>query len=200
MNRHRDNKLGVYSFSCIANQRIKKDACPRTAYIRENVLFDVIVTTIRRETESVIGKNLRLKQCDGKIAERREAVVQEITKLRQKAENSRKFLTSLLESFNNGIITRTEYLEMKSGYSEEIQSAVERVQELQALQGALENQMGCYNSLADRLAAVDNDTSLSSLLVDQLIERVTVNSPTDVTVKFRFESGFEQLMEVLEDE
>ena len=57
-----------------------------------------------------------------------------------------------------------------------------------------------YASLADRIAAVNGDTKLSALLVDQLIERVTVNGPDDISVQFTFESGFERVMEVLENE
>ena len=55
-------------------------------------------------------------------------------------------------------------------------------------------------SMADKLAAVDKDTTLSALLVEQLIERVTVNGPDDVSVKFSFEGGFERVMEVLGNE
>ena len=200
MNRHRDNKLGVYSFSCIANQRIKKDACPRTAYIREDALFHIILTIIRQEAENVVGKNLQLKQHSGKIAMQREATEKEISQLRQETEKNRKFLTGLLESFNTGILTRAEYLEMKESYSQEINAALQRVQQLQIQQKELESQMERYCCLADRLAAVEHDTALSSLLVNQLIERATVNGPSDVSIKFRFESGFEQLMEVLKDE
>ena len=57
-----------------------------------------------------------------------------------------------------------------------------------------------YATIADRLAAVSEDTALSALLVDQLIERVTVNGPNDISVRFTFESGFERVMEVLADE
>ena len=200
MNRHRDNKLGVYSFSCIANQRIKKDVCPRTAYIREDTLFHIILTIIQQEAENVVGKNLQLKQHSGKIAMQREATEKEISQLRQETEKNRKFLTGLLESFNTGILTRAEYLEMKENYSQEINAALQRVQQLQIQQKELESQMERYCCLADRLAAVEYDTALSSLLVDQLIERVTVNSSSDVTIKFLFESSFEQVMEVLKDE
>ena len=57
-----------------------------------------------------------------------------------------------------------------------------------------------HTSMADKLAAVGKDTALSALLVDQLIERVTVNGPDDVSIKFSFEGGFERVMEVLENE
>lgn len=54
-----------------------------------------------------------------------------------------------------------------------------------------------YTSMADKLAAVNKDTALSTLLVDQLIERITVISPEHVSIQFSFESGFECVKEVL---
>lgn len=49
-------------------------------------------------------------------------------------------------------------------------------------------------------AAVDKDTALSARLVNQLIGRVTVNGPEDVSIDFAFESGFDRVMEVLGNE
>ena len=89
---------------------------------------------------------------------------------------------------------------MSEDYSQAIHAAIERVQQLQSQQKALENQMEQYISLADRLAAIDENTALSTLLVDQLIERVTVNGPNNVSIQFRFENCFEQLMEVLKND
>ena len=88
---------------------------------------------------------------------------------------------------------------MKADYTQKIKMAVLRVQQLQSKQKALENQMERYTDIAKRLAAVSEDTALSALLVNQLIDCVTVNSAEDIDVKFKFESGFERLMEVLED-
>ena len=104
------------------------------------------------------------------------------------------------ESFIKGILTRAEYLEMQEDYSRKISGAVERVQQLQTRQSELERQMERCTSMADKLAAVDKDTVLSSLLVNQLIERVTVNAPDDVSIDFAFESGFERVLEVLGNE
>jgi len=96
--------------------------------------------------------------------------------------------------------TKAEYLEMRENYSREIKGAVERVQQLQIRQAELERQVKRCTSMADKLAAVDKDTALTALLVDQLIERVTVNGPEDVTIDFAFESGFERIREVLADD
>ena len=89
---------------------------------------------------------------------------------------------------------------MKADYSQKIENAVLRVQQLQSEQKTLEKQMERYADIAGRLAEIGADTTLSARLVDLVIERVIVNSANDIDVKFKFESGFEQLMEVLADE
>ena len=147
-----------------------------------------------------MGESLRLKRCDGKIAAQKAVVDKEIAELRQQTVKQKDLLAGLYESFVKGILTRAEYLEMQEGYNQKISSAVERVQQLQAKQSELEQQMEHYTSMADKLAAVDKDTALSALLVNQLIQRVTANRPNDVLIDFAFESGFDRIREVLADE
>ena len=147
-----------------------------------------------------MGEALRLKQCDGKIAAQKVQVDQEIAELGRQTQKNKAIRAGLYESCVKGILTRAEYLEMQEDYSRKINTAVERVQQLQVRQAELERQMERHTSMADKLAAVDKDTALSALLVDQLIERVTVNGPDDVSIKFSFEGDFERVMEVLENE
>ena len=188
-----------YIYHCISNDRIGRGACEANVLLRETDLFDTILTIIRQQAEAVMGNSLRLKQKSGTLAAQKAAVDQEITSLRQQTGKNRTFLTGLYESFITGILTRTEYTEMKADYERKITDAMERVQQLEGRQAELERQTADYFTLADRLAAVGADTSLSALLVEQLIERVTVNSKEDISVVFRFESGFNRVAEVLAD-
>ena len=148
----------------------------------------------------MVGESLRLKQCDGKIAAQKAQVDQEIAELGQQTQKNKAIRAGLYENFVKGILTRAEYLEMQEGYSRKISGAVERVQQLQTRQSELERQVRRYTSMADKLAAVDKDTALSSLLVNQLIKRVTVNGPDDVSIDFSFDGGFERVREVLGNE
>ena len=125
---------------------------------------------------------------------------QEINELGHQAQKNKALLAGLYESFVKGILTRAEYLEMQADYTQKISGAVERVQQLQVRQAELERQMEHYTSMADKLAAMDKNTTLSALLVNQLIERVTVNGPDDISIKFSFDGGFERVMEVLGNE
>lgn len=200
-NLHRQrHQCGYYVYHCISNDRIGKGACEAKVYVREPDLFNAILTIIRQKAEVVMGEALRLKRCDGKIAAQKAQVDQEIAELGREMQKYKALRAGLYESFVKGILTRAEYLEMQEDYSQKISGAVERVQQLQTRQSELERQVQRYTSMADKLAAVDKDTALSSLLVDQLIERVTVNGPDDVSIDFAFESDFERVMEVLGNE
>lgn len=163
-------------------------------------MFSTIITIIRQKAEVVMGEALRLKQCDSKIAAQKAQVDQEIDELGRQMQKNKVIRAGLYENFIKGILTRAEYLEMQEDYSQKISGAVERVQQLQTRQSELERQMERYASMADKLAAVDKDTALSALLVNQLIERVTVNGPDDVSINFSFDGGFERVMEVLGNE
>lgn len=198
---HRQRSHGRYFYRCISNDRMGEGSCTGgIIHLPEPDLFDAILTIIRQEAEVVMGEALRLKRCDNKIATQKAQVDQEIAELGRQTQKNKTIRAGLYENFVKGILTRAEYLEMQEDYSQKISGAVERVQQLQTRQSELERQMECCTSMADKLAAVDKDTALSALLVEQLIERVTVNGPHDVSVKFSFEGGFERVMEVLGNE
>lgn len=200
-NLHRQRSRGLYFYRCIANDRMGVEFCSGgISHLSEKRLFDAILTIIRKHAEVVMGTHTRLKQQDYKIAAQKAEMTTEISKLQKETERNRVFLTSLYENFVTGILTGTEYHEMKADYTQKIEMAVLRVQQLQNEQKTLETQMERYTDIVERLAAVGTDTALSALLVDQLIECVTVSSAEEVHVKFKFESGFERLMEVLENE
>lgn len=197
---HRERHGGNYFYRCISNDRIKKDACPRSVSVREDRLFQTILTIIRKEAEVVMGNSLRLQQSGGKLEQDKAEISREISKLRQSAADSRKYLTGLYENFVSGILTAEEYHTMKANYEGTIATAAQRVRELQYQQAERTAQVADYISMADRLAGISKDSKLSALLVEQLIERITVNGPEDIVIQFRFESGFERVAEVLADE
>lgn len=200
LHRQRRHWNGNYFFHCISNDRIAKDACDGNISIEETDLFQTILTIIRQEAETVIGKNLRLKHQDTKLAAQKTEVDKEIVKLRQETASNRGYLTSLYENLVTGILTSDEYRSMKAGYEKKITAAMERMQQLQEQQAELEKQVNSYSSLAEKLAKIDGDTALTARLVDQLIERITVNGPEDISIRFRFDSGFERIAEVLANE
>ena len=197
-NLHRQKSHGRYFYRCITNDRLGKDACPGDIrYLKEAELFETILTIIRQKAGVVMGSGLYLKRQDSKIVAQKAAVDREISQLRGETEKNQTLLKGLYENFVTGILTRAEYLELKEDYSGRVRAAVERARELQARQRKLEALVKDCASLADKLAAAEKDKALTARLVEQVIERVTVSGPGDVSIQFRFEDSFVRLVRSL---
>lgn len=187
----------TYNFHCISNSRIQNGACPGNVCISERKLFDAVLGIIRKEAEVVMGNEILLKQKDEKIAAKKAAAAREIQTIQREAERNRTFMASLYESLMTGVLDGEEYREMKAGYERKIGEYMERVRALQKELSELDEQAARYVSLADRLAELDRNPVLTAQLVEETIERVTVNSSTDITIDFKFQSSFDRLLEVI---
>lgn len=195
LQRHRHE--GGYLYYCIANSSIERGACKKYTSINEAKLFKLIISIIRRKAEAVLGNELRMKGPTGTLSDELDRIENEARKLSQEAVTAKKFMSRLYESLVSGLLTQDEYLEMKSGYEKKVEESLGEIQRLKERQSTLESQVKEYANLADMLSKVDASTELTAQLIDALIERITVNGPEDISIDFRFESGFDELMEVL---
>lgn len=131
-NLRRQRSHGRYFYRCISNDRMGKGSCTGGIIrVPEPDLFDSILMIIRKKAEVVMGEALRLKQCDSRIAAQKVQVDQEIAELGRQTQKNKTFRADLYVNFVKGILTRTEYLEMRENYSRKISGAMERVQQLQ---------------------------------------------------------------------
>ena len=190
----------TYNFHCITNSRVQTGGCPGNVCISERKLFDAILQIIRKEAEVVMGNELLLKQKDEKIAARKAAAAREIKSVQREAERNRSFMASLYESLMTGVLDSEEYSQMKGSYERKIAECLERVQTLQREISELDNQASQYISLADRLKELERNPVLTAQLVEETIERVTVNSSTDIRIDFKFRSSFDRLLEVISND
>lgn len=198
MNRRRDNNKR-YVYYCLANSRVAKDACAADTRIYENELFDIILKIVHKEAEVILGNDYYRREADSRTAARKAETERRIEDLRRETARNRSFMTGLYENFVSGVLTASEYHDMKREYEVRIEQAEQTVRELMESQTELEEQLEQYTSLADRLESLTPDSTLTAQLVDKLIQRVTVNSKTDVSIDFVFNNGFERLHEVMQD-
>lgn len=198
---HRQRWQGRYYYRCISNAWMGKGSCPNgVRRLPESDLFDAILAIIRREAEAAAGNSLRLKQRDKKYAVQRTEIERKIANLNREAEKARSYQVGLYQNFVAGVLTREEYAELKEGYSRKICQTVDHVRQMQEQQSFLERQSKEYFTLAERLDAAGKNAVLTASLVDQTIERITVDSPCDVTIRFRFADTFAKLLEALDDD
>ncbi|NBK80093.1 recombinase TnpX [bacterium D16-76] len=197
LHRHRDQNTGNYYYYCLSNYRVGKGACKGKVFLKENSIFRAIMALVKKKAEALMGDALFLKEQNHKVVAQKKTADAEIAALQKEGEKNRKFVAGLHEAYVSGLLTRDEFLEMKAGYSQKFDYAVAHVQQLQERKSKLERQAKEYTSLAALLAKIDGNTELTAQLVDALIDRITVNGPEDIVLDFRFESGFDELMEVL---
>ena len=196
---HRQKCHGQYVYHCISNTRIAKGACEAGAFLYETELFETIIASIRQEAAVVLGNDLRLRQKDSAIAARKKAVEQQIIALQKEAESVRSYLAGLYENYISGVLSKSEYLEMKAGYENRTGEMVEQIRTLREKLETLERKRSDYASLASKLASVGKNTALTSALVNGVIEQITVNGADDISIRFSFRDAFAEVMEVLED-
>ncbi len=198
---HRRRERDRYFYRCITNDTVAPNTCRSgISGFSETKLFEMILEIIQQEAETVVGNSLRLKRRDENLAAQKAEVTLEISRIRRETEKNRAYQATLFQNFSDGVLTKTEYMELKEGYNRKISEAAERIQQLMERQSALERQLKQYFTLAERLASVNKDTALTAALVEQVIARVTISGPEDVSIQFRFAGEFENLMEALGDD
>ena len=157
--------------------------------MREESLFDVILTIIRKEVEALVENGCKLMQ-SGTATELKLKMKKEIARFQQEMERDRKYLIRLYEDFVTGILTTAEYTELKTGYEQKIKAATSRSQQLLEQQKELEVQMTTYIELSDWLASVGDDMTLTGELLNRLVDRIVVYDQNNISVHFKFRDEF----------
>lgn len=197
----RQRHSGRYYYGCLSNNQVGKGFCNKgVRCLSEDNLLSAVLTVLQKEAKIVIGNSQRLKLRGGWAASQKAEAECEIAELSSEIKRKRADRRNLYQSFVSGLIGEREYMASKERYNQEIHQAAERVRVLRERQCLLEHQIEEYFALVDQLAAVKRRTKLTADLVERMIERVTVNSPEDISVQFRFSDVINGLMEVPGDE
>lgn len=193
---HRQKSHDRYFFRCISNDRIGTDACPGDIRVLpEETLISAVLSIIQEQAAVIMGNGYRLKR-SSKAAE--QSAAKEIARLQQEAERDRKYLISLYEHFVSGVLSKTEYTELKTGYEQKIKAVTSRSQQLLEQQKELKMQMTNYIELSDWLASANGNMTLTSDLMDRLVDRIVVHSSQEISVHFKFKDEFREIIEVSE--
>ena len=192
---HRQRSHDRYFFRCISNDRIRKGSCPGDIRVLpEDELISVILDIIQKQASIIINNGCWSKR-NGKVAEQSAAIGKEIARLQQETERDRKYLISLYEHFVSGVLSKTEYTELKTGYEQKIKAATSRSQQLLEQNRSLERDLNDYIELSDRLASLKGDITLTGDLIGRLVERIVVYDEQNISVHFKFRDGFGKVVQ-----
>ncbi len=192
---HRQKSRDQYFFRCISNDRIGPGTCPGDIRVLpEDDLIATVLTIVRKEAAVIMGAGYRLKQ-NGETFTLKADLKKQISLLCQEIERDRKYLISLYENYVSGILYKAEYTELKTGYEQKIRAATVRSQQLSERKRNLEKNLNDYIELADWLASANGNMTLTSDLIDRLVDRIVVYSALEIAVYFKFKDEFGEVLE-----
>ena len=193
-NLYRQRFLGahdaVYTYRCPTRYQGKQHI---EIHIREKQLINIIMTILNKHAKVMTGLSITKIQSKNRLSEQCKMINCKISDNIARLKILDKVIKSLYENLSNGIISQDEYKEFGDKYTEE-------ANELKAENVALKEQIcnleieysKCITA-SEHLLEVVSKGSLTSQLVDALIERIEVMDNDNVNIMFKFEDEFKKL-------
>jgi hypothetical protein len=188
MHRHRQNKDGVYWFRCQSQIDIKKDACVQVS-VKESELKTEILALLHKQSEAVLGKFIRIEKAN--IAANEYST--ELRTINTELNGTGRYLKSLYESLIVGIIDADEFKQMKTDYEAKIAALSERADEIRGNSREAENTAVEYRDLIDAVSASLHDETLTSEIIDRLVDKILVRQDKSVEVYFKYADEFKEV-------
>ncbi len=186
----------VYAIHCLSKSRISKDSCPGV-FIYEDSLLDSLADMLQEALNTALGTYcLSLEEQPQQAAERTE-LRDKITSRRQEIQRLRGIVRSLYENLVQGVLTKDEYFDYKEKYESKIADIALEVEQLEDCLRTMDAQIEQYRALSRDAENIKADRELTTALIDRLIDRIEVSQDKQITVYYRFQSEFENYVEVL---
>ena len=183
-------------YYCLTKSRVNRSACPGVLIFEEKLL-SMLLDVLLEAMEAILGQYALLLEDDSALDLKKAGLKDELTRCNSDLKRSRDIVGGLYENLVKGIISNSEYLEMRSTYGAKVARLEVEQQRLEKELRTLEMQVTNYSRLAKDAAEVKANRQLTVELLNRLVERVDIWPDKHIQVKFLFESEFAQCSEVL---
>ncbi|MDD4509443.1 MAG: recombinase family protein [Oscillospiraceae bacterium] len=181
----------VYIYHCLTNSRVAKDSCLGVT-IREDKLLPVLLDIMQTQMETTLGQYALLLADDEQREKKRQAVSTKLGVCRQDIAQYRSRIRGLYENLVQGVISSEEYFSFKKQYEAKISDAENELNLLERNSKTIELQQKRQKGLSNNLCDIRKKPELTAALIDRLIERIEVSHDKQISVRFRFQSEFEE--------
>lgn len=179
------NSKKEYLFHCITNYRIKKGSC-EGVFIKQKDLFEKIIFLFHKKRNWFLEQEHSLQQQIQFMQKKINLWKQQQAELEMQMNEKRLYLQTLYESLVDGVITQSEYKEMRENYQSKIENLLSKITCLEEIQQY--NNQKIENIL--KLKEVFQSTQISEItkeFAEQFIKRIEVSSDNIITVAFYFD-------------
>ena len=187
--KRKSNNFGdTYWFRCESQVKYGKDTCTVVS-VREADLKTEVMTIINRFSEAILGKFIRIEH----EAESSDNITGELREVNKDIDNAGRFLRSLYENMVNGLLTKSEYTQLKTDYETKIKLLSDKADEIRNRKYKLKELASEYRDLSEAVSTVVSDNKLTSEIINRLIDKIVVQPDKSFEIFFLFKDEFAEV-------
>ena len=190
----RERRKTKFSFVCYVSKSVSSQACTQKV-IREADLHTALYTYIRCEITLAVDMNRIITELQNqKSYQHQQGILdKQISALKRKLEQNRRFRGSLREDFKDEILTEQDYTTMKADYDNEKEQLQQSLNALLAEQTKQNATMSSDNKWVSEFRRFESEEQLSAGMVSALVKQIRVYDDGRIEVVLRYRDELENL-------
>lgn len=180
----------VYRFHCLSNSRTARGSCEGVS-IKEDELLSAVTAILEKKLAAILDGSVSLLRLENRQTKMRSKLKADISAHRSEIEKCRKLIRGLYENLVQNVLTKAEYLEMKTAYEERISVLSAGIAECEKSLADMDAQLEQYKKVEQDAKSLEHDRTLTAALIERLIGRIDVSHDKEINVSFRFNDEFE---------
>ena len=190
-----------YVYYVCGKNKADRDQCSKHS-IREDVLDMAVLATIRRQIEVILDMDRALQDMERLAWERFEikkidasiAIQEEII------EKNNELRMGTYEDFQAGILTRDEFVSVKSEFTARIAESQKAIERLTQSKSEIQQGLSEQQSWLNQFKEYENISDITRRVIVSLVERILVFEGNEIEVVFRYKDQLADIMAFLENQ
>lgn len=187
-----------YYYACSTYVRRSRELCSKHT-IRNDKLEEAVLETIKLQISLVIDADKVIREISKskRFNYKMDTISNNIDRQEKELEKYRKLKKSVYEDWKLGVIQENEYFEYVKGYDNKIYELDNALKKLYLEKSTASNDDRYENDWVEKFIANRNIKELSKEVVDDLVEDIYVHEDGNITIKFKFQDEYQNVIEYI---
>lgn len=187
-------------YVCGAN-KADRTVCSKHS-IREDILNTAVLTTIRQQIEVILDLDRALQDIERLTWERFEIrkIDANIETQKQIIRKNNELRLGIYEDLQAGILTKDEFVSMKSEFTARIADAQKIIEQLTQSKSEIQQGLSAQQSWLAQFKEYENISEITRRVIVSLVERINVYEGSEIEVVFRHKDQFADIVAFLAEQ
>lgn len=188
-----------YTYKCPTNLEHGKVACSQKG-IRAEDLDNAVRHTIRKQMEVFLdgGKVLQKLNALNEKGQKNSEVIR-INQIEVQIEKKQNLIASLYIDFQEGILTRDEYIYAKNTYWDELEKLYREVEEIRSISDKTEEINSGIEKWNHFMNEYNQSEGISKTMVESLIKEMRIYADGRISIEFKYMDELKQFFQKAEE-